>query len=364
MGKAESPVKIGNMIVKNRFLRSATMENMADAHGMVTDDLLKLYYDLALGGSGLIITGACAIQPEGRVWEHQMAIWSDQHIEGMSQLGKIIHRYGEGCKCAVQLHHGGMSGFGYSYGTKDTGFSLKDATEHEIENTITAFGTAALRAKKAGFDAIGVHGAHGYLISQFLSPVTNNRTDRWGGSLKNRTRFAREICRSIRENVGEDMPLLWKINCADFHENGQAIDDYTKVAKDLVSSGADLIELSGGLKNQVALRAELKKKAGSNEAYFKDAIKPFRNATGKSALAVTGGVRSMGVIEGLLDEGLDLVGLCRPLICEPHLPNRLLNTPDKRSAKCTSCNKCLLRIAHRPLKCVEFDEMERIIKSL
>ena len=364
MERAGSPIVIKKMTIKNRFLRSATMENMSDSDGVVTDDLLKLYYDLALGGSGLIITGACAIEHKARVWDHQAAIWSDEHIEGMSKIARIIHLYGDGCKCGVQLHHGGMAGYGYSYGAEGSNYSLKDATETEIEDVIKAFGQAAVRVKMAGFDAVAVHGAHGYLISQFLSPITNTRADSWGGSLENRTRFAVEVCNAIRENVGDDVSLLWKMNCADFLEDGQGIEEYAKIAEKLVAAGVDLIELSGGLKDQIKLRAKLKKEAGAAEAYFRDAIKPFRQAVGKSALAITGGIRSLKVMEELLDEGLDLLGMCRPLICEPDLPNRLLNTPDKRTAKCTSCNKCLVRIARRPLKCVEFDEMEKIIKAL
>jgi len=355
---------VKDMTIKNRFLRSATMENMADTDGFVTNELLKVYYDLALGGTGLIITGACSVEERAKTWHQQTAIWSDQHIESMGKIARIIQDYGDGCKSAVQLHHGGMVGFGYSYGAKDTQYSLKNATEAEIRDVIKAFGKSALRVKKGGFDAVAVHGAHGYLISQFLSPVTNKRTDSWGGNLENRMRFIKEICYSIRENIGDAMPLLWKLNCADFHEGGQEIEAYAEVAKILVAAGVDLIELSGGLKDQIKLRAKLMKKAGAREAYFRDEVKPFRQAVGKSLLAITGGIRSLTVIEELLEEGLDLVGISRPLICEPALPDRLLKTPDKRSAKCTSCNKCLLRIAEQPLKCVEFDEFKKIVERL
>ena len=194
----ETPYTIQNMTVKNRILRSATMENMADDQGFVTDALVNLYYDLAIGGTGLIITGASAIEQKGRVWSHQTAVWDDSYIEGLAQIAKVTHQHGSNCKCAIQLHHGGMTGFGYSYGAKDSGYSLNDASESEIRKTIGAFGKAALRVKKAGFDAISVHAAHGYLISQFMSPLTNNRIDQWGGSLAKRMRFALEVCRSIR----------------------------------------------------------------------------------------------------------------------------------------------------------------------
>jgi 2,4-dienoyl-CoA reductase-like NADH-dependent reductase (Old Yellow Enzyme family) len=364
MGTLDQAFSMNEMIVKNRILRSATMENMADSEGHVTSGLLKLYYLLSTGGAGLIVTGAAAVERSGRVWNHQLAVWDDQCLGGLTKLAKVIHAYGEGCKCAVQLHHGGVSGYGYSYGGKQTKFSLDDAPHQIIEKTIASFGEAALRVKRAGFDAVGVHAAHGYLISQFLTPVTNHRTDEWGGSLENRMRFALGVVRSIRDSVGEKMPILWKMNCDDYHEGGQGIGEYAMIAGKLVEDGVDLIELSGGLKDQMKLRAQLAKEVGHQEAYFRRAIQPFRDAIGGKALAITGGIRSLVVMEALLNQGVEFIGMCRPLICEPDLPRRLLVSPDKRTAKCTSCSKCLLRIAREPVKCVEFDEFERMIKNL
>jgi 2,4-dienoyl-CoA reductase-like NADH-dependent reductase (Old Yellow Enzyme family) len=356
MLNVDTPYAIQSLTVKNRILRSATMESMADKQGFVTDTLLNLYSDLALGGTGLIITGASAVEQKGKVWKHQTAVWDNRYIKGLARLAGVMHQAGDNCKCAVQLHHGGMAGFGYSYGSKDSGYSLNDAPESEIRNSIDAFGNAALRVKKAGFDAISVHAAHGYLISQFLSPLTNNRTDKWGGNLEKRMRFALEICQSIRSKVGQDFPLLWKMNCADYCNGGSELSDYTQIAAKLVNAGVDLIEVSGGVKEQIKLRSKLKKKAGEKEAYFRDAIGPFKNAIGNKTLAITGGIRSLKIMQGLLDEGVDMLGICRPLISEPDLPNKIFNSPEKNTARCISCNKCLLRIASQPLKCVEFDK--------
>jgi 2,4-dienoyl-CoA reductase-like NADH-dependent reductase (Old Yellow Enzyme family) len=352
----QSPYTIRNMTVKNRILRSATMENMADDRGFVTDALVNLYHDLALGGTGLIITGAAAVKEKGRVWSHQTAVWDDSYIEGLAQIAEVIHQHSS--KCAIQLHHGGMTGFGYSYGAKDSGYSLNDASESEIRKTIGAFGKAALRVKKAGFDAISVHAAHGYLISQFMSPLTNNRTDKWGGNLEKRTRFALEVCRSIRNKVGKDFPLHWKMNSADYCNGGSEITEYAQIAGKLVKAGVDLIEVSGGVKEQIKLRGKLKKEAGEKEAYFRDAIQPFRKAIGNKALAITGGIRSLNIMQGLIDEGVDMLGICRPLISEPDFPNKIFDSPEKNTARCTSCNKCLLQIATQPLKCVEFDKAD------
>ncbi|MBT8367259.1 MAG: NADH:flavin oxidoreductase [Deltaproteobacteria bacterium] len=356
MLKLETPFTIRKLTVKNRILRSATMENMADDRGFVTDALVNLYYNLALGGTGLIITGAAAVEQKGRVWSHQTAVWDDRHIIGLAQIAEVIQHHGS--KSAIQLHHGGMTGFGYSYGSQNSGYSLNDASDSDIRNTIEAFGSAALRAKKAGFDAIAVHAAHGYLISQFLSPLTNNRSDNWGGNLEKRMRFALEVCRSIRNKVGPDFPLLWKMNCADYCNGGSDIGEYAQIAKKLVKAGVDLIEVSGGVKEQIKLRRKLKKEAGEKEAYFRNAIKPFRNAIGDKALAITGGIRSLNIMQGLIDEGVDMLGICRPLISEPDFPNKIIYLAENNTARCISCNKCLLRIATQPLRCVEFDKTD------
>ena len=358
MLNVEIPYAIQDLTVKNRILRSATMESMADREGFVTDALVNLYKNLALGGSGLIITGATAVEQDGKVWSHQTAVWDDRYIKGLAAIAKVIYQHGNNCKCAVQLHHGGMAGFGYSYGSKDSGYSINDATEFEIRKTIEAFGDAALRVKKAGFDAIAVHAAHGYLISQFLSPLTNRRIDKWGGNLEKRMRFALEICQSIRNKVGQGFPILWKMNSSDYCNGGSELADYAQIAEKLVQAGVDLIEVSGGVKEQINLRSKLKKKAGKLEAYFRDAIEPFRNAIGNKTLAITGGIRSLNIMEGLIDDGANILGICRPLISEPDFPRKLFDSPENITARCTSCNKCLLRIATQPLKCVEFDKTD------
>lgn len=352
--------------IKNRFFRSATVESMADTEGHVTDQLLKLYYDLAKGGTGLIVTGIGAVSPSGKTLINQIGVWDDEHIPGLKKLAKVMHQYGgENTFCTVQLQHSSMGKYGYSIGGIQKEFTLSDLSEEKIKSIIKEFALAAGRLKTAGFDGVGVHGAHGYLISAFISPAINNRADHWGGSLENRMRFPIEIYSAIREEVGDDFPILWKMNTDDFDEKGQGIEEYLKVAKKLAELGMDLIEMSGGLKNQKKLRSKLMKEAGRKEAYFRNAIPRFREAVGdKTALAHTGGFRSLEVMEEVLNEGVDFIGLSRPLIAEPDLPNRLLYSPDKRPAKCTSCLKCLTHVANQPLKCVEFDPFCPVLRSI
>lgn len=364
MGILGTPLRIKNLEVKNRFLRSATMEYMADTEGRVTDDLLKLYYEVARGGSGVIITGCSAVEESGKGWGHQLGVWDDSQIEGLAKLAKVIHAFGDGCVAAVQISRQGATGTGYSYGAFGDGFTLEELTDDRIEAIITAYGDAARRVREAGFDAVQVHGAHGYLVSQFLSPALNKRTDAWGGSLENRMRFPLAIQRAMRKAAGEDFPVFWKLNTSDYVSGGANAEEYSEVASNLVTNGVALIELSGGLKDQIKLRAKLRQEAGSKEAYFRGAIPRFRAAINDTPLAITGGIRSMAVMEDLLEQGVDLIGMCRPVICEPDLPNRLLQSPDKRTAKCTSCNKCLRRIAAQAVKCVEFDSFQHVLNAL
>jgi 2,4-dienoyl-CoA reductase-like NADH-dependent reductase (Old Yellow Enzyme family) len=364
MGILGTPLQIKELVAKNRFLRSATMEYLADLEGKVTDDLLKLYYDVARGGSGLIVTGCAAVEQSGKGWAHQLGVWDDGQIEGLAKLARVMHTFGDGCLCAVQISRQGATGTGYSYGTFGHGFTLEELTDEQIEGIITAYGDAARRVREAGFDAVQVHGAHGYLVSQLFSPALNTRTDAWGGSLENRTRFPLAVQRAIRRGVGDDFVVMWKLNTSDYVEDGAGVDEYAQAAGMLVEAGVDLIEMSGGVKEQIALRARLRKEAGEREAYFAAALGAFRDAVGSAPLALTGGIRSPQVMEELLGRGVDLIGVCRPIICEPDFPRRLLSSPDKRTAKCTSCSQCLRRIATQGVKCVEFDQFQEVIRGV
>lgn len=351
----KKPITIKNLTIPNRILRSATMENMADSNGFVTEGLKRLYISVAQGGAGLIVVGGSAVEPRGKVWKHQIAIWNDGFIDSLSKIPEAIHENGNG-KCAIQLHHGGAAGFGYSYGAGGGTFDINSTSASEIKKIIGAFGKAAARSVAAGFDAIAIHGAHGYLISQFLSPAINQRSDPWGGSLENRMRFATEVSFAIRSEAGVDIPLIWKMNCSDYVNGERDLSEYAQAAGVLVAAGVDLIEVSGGIRNQIKLRGDLKKKSGEAEAYFKHAIQPFRDTIGKKILSITGGIRSRKVMEEILDEGVDMVGVCRPIISEPDFPKKIFENGEYKRARCISCNKCLLHIAEHPLKCVHFDK--------
>ena len=359
-----TPFTLLDKDIPNRFLRSATMESMADCQGLVTDELLELYDRLAQGGSGIVITGCAAVQPSGRAWSRQLGAWDDAHIPGLERLARLIHTIGIKTLCAVQLAHQGSAGYGYSYGALEHSWSLGDLSEQAISQVIDDFAKAAARTVTAGFDAVAVHGAHGYLVSEFFSPVTNTRSDHWGGTLEKRMHFPLEVCAAIRREIGTEVPILWKQNVSDFIEGGAGEEEYSALASALVANGVDMIELSGGLKDQIKLRAKLGRAAGKAEAYFGYAVPEFRKAVGKAALAVTGGLRSLEAMESLLEQGVDFVGLCRPLISEPDLPMRLMHGPDLRKSRYTSCNKCLLHISKEPLSCIEFDPFQAKLRQL
>ncbi len=364
MGMLKQPLALGGMEVKNRLLRSATMESMADLDGGVTDALLETYLDLARGGVGLIISGACAVAEDGRAWPNQMGAWDDDHVAGLARLAAMVHVHGQGCKGAVQLHHKPAGATGYSYGGIVEEKSLADLGEDDIARLAGAYGQAAARVKQAGWDAVAVHGGHGYLVSEFFSPATNPRDDQWGGGIEGRLRFPLAVQGAITEAVGPDFPVLWKINTSDFLEDGAGLEDYAALAGRLAGAGVSLIEMSGGIKDQIRLRAKLRREAGEAEAYFLPALEAFRAQAPDTPLALTGGLRSPAAMEAALAAGADMLGLSRPLISEPDLSHRLLATQDKRPARCTSCNKCLLHIASQPLKCVEFDPLQEVIKAL
>ena len=245
------PKKIGKLEIKNRFVRSATYEGLATEDGEITDKLINFYKTLSEGGCGLIITSYAFIQEIGRANVKQLGIYKDDFIPGLTKLANIVHEHGEGCKVALQIVHAGRQ----SPHVKETvapsavleKFSNKmprEMTIGEIEETIEAFSQAARRAKEAGFDAVQLHGAHGYLISEFLSPYTNRRIDNYGGNTDKRLRFVEQIYRRSRELVGDDFPILIKMNCDDFLEGGITLEESKKITKMLSNIGFDAIEIS------------------------------------------------------------------------------------------------------------------------
>ena len=345
--------------IKNRLVRSAMETGMGDLTGHVTVDILNTYRKAAEGGVGLIITEAIGVHPLGRSFHEQIAAWEDKNVPGLKQLSDEIHIHGEGAVVFAQLQSAGASGWGYSYGQVDTEISLDTMPEEQIGTLIQSFGEAAARIKKAGFDGIEFHGGHGYIISQFLSPAVNNRTDKWGGSLEKRMRFPLEIYRAVRQQVGNDFPVGIKMNTADYLPGGHWVEDTFKIAKRFAEEGFDFIEASGGMGFMTELRESLRKKVGEKEYYFSEAVNKFVDVLKgtDTALMVVGGIGSPRVMEKLLGQGVDFISLARPWLCEPDFANRV-KAGDLRRVQCVSrerlCNLCLTKLATGSVTCYKF----------
>ena len=359
------PVKIRGMAIKNRFVRSATYDGCAEKTGHVSPAQIEIYRKLAEGGVGLIITGITYVHASGQISPFQNSLAGDDCIPGFEALAKAVHD--RGAKIAVQLFHGGREiakvyrterkqAIAPSFVRDDPYFHApyRAMTDEEIGEVIAAFGDAAARAREAGLDAVQIHGAHAYLLSQFLSPFTNRRADQWGGSLSNRLRLHREIYRDIRANVGQDYPVLIKIGVQDGFPRGLEFQEGKRAAEYLARWGFDALEISSGLRGPGYENSEFRTGIGRSEqeGYFRQWCKEIRRAVDIPVIMV-GGLRSPGLMEDVIRSGdADLVSLSRPLIREPGIINEWKKN-DQHRATCISCNKCFEAILEgKGLHCV------------
>ncbi|MGM0454465.1 MAG: NADH:flavin oxidoreductase [Thermodesulfobacteriota bacterium] len=341
-------ITIKNMKLPNRFVRSATWEAMATDGGAVTPKLIRTMKELAEGGIGMIVSGHAYILPEGQAGPWQMGIHDDNLIDGLREMTSAVHDAGG--KIIAQLAHAGTQASEKLTGHAPMAVSVFDGladsprveiTAAYIEKLTAAFADAAARAKTAGFDGVQIHSAHGYLLSQFLSPYYNRREDAYGGTIENRARVHREVLKAIRSAVGDDYPVLVKLNSRDFTDEGLSLEDSLFAAKMLEQGGLDAIEVSGGvltgsgksLPSRTGITAEEK------EAYFADEARQFKGAV-DIPLILVGGMRSYTVVESVIESGVaDMVSLARPLIREPDLVKRW-KAGDTRKAECNSDNLC------------------------
>jgi len=336
---------IKSMVLSNRFVRSATWEGMAAGDGSVTPRLIDAQKQLAAGGVGLIISGHAYVSKEGQAGNWQLGVYSDAALPGLTAMADAVHALGG--RIALQLAHAGgragsrisgMEPIGPSVMETDFEIPVREMTIEDIERVAEAFALAAGRAKKAGFDAVQIHAAHGYLLSQFLSPYFNKREDEYGGSVENRARLPIRVLKAIRKTVGPDFPVLIKLNAEDFIPGGLTVADMVGVSAMLEREGIDAIEMSGGTflsgKNNPS-------RAGKQdpEAYYEDAARAYKQEVAVPLMLV-GGIRTLETAERLVGSGItDYISLCRPLIREPALVNRW-KSGDRRPALCVSDNGC------------------------
>ena len=341
--------KIGRLELRNRFVRSATWDGSADDSGRVTNRSVALYRKLGQGEIGLIITGHAFVSKLGQATPGQYGIYSDDFIPGLRRLTLAVHK-AEG-KIAIQITHAGInSGYLEKQGIQVPAVSADvevrrphyEMSDEDIEAIISDFTAAAQRAVEAGFDAVQLHGAHGYLMSQFLSPITNRRQDRWGGSLENRHRFHLEVVSRIRKAVGPDFPILIKFGVRDDDENGLPIEDGVETAQQMQTQGIDAIEVSGGIGLSPVSRGE---------AFYRDRAAFVKRAI-YIPVIVVGGIRSLQTAQSIIDNGdADLISMSRPFIREPGLVARW-KKEQQGTAKCISCSRCFIFPSRGlPLQC-------------
>ena len=339
---------MNTMVLANRFIRSATWEGLAGNDGSATQKLTDMLSRVSAGGVALVITGNAYVSREGQTFPWQLGIHSDGILPGLSAMTKAIHAAGG--KIVVQLSHAGSSAafplsglepVGPSVPETETGLAGREMTRGDIQRVIQAFADAAVRARAAGFDGLQIHGAHGYLISQFLSPFYNRRRDEYGGNIENRARFPLEILEAVRKAVGGDYPVLIKLNSADFLSGGFTEEDMLRTAAMLEEGGIDAIELSGGtpLSGQYSPVRKGKPGPGVAEVYYEAAARRYKEERAVPLMLV-GGIRTFETSTRLVAEGIaDYIALSRPLICEPDLVNRW-QSGDVRPSLCLSDSGC------------------------
>jgi len=351
MKKLFEITKMNQMALKNRFVRSATWEGLANPDGSCSEELVDLMINLAKGQVGLIISSHAYVNPAGQAGIRQLGIYDDRLVNSYQKMVEKIHK--ERSKIVLQITHAGCRAsiqlvknkpFGPSSIEVKDCLNCREITISEIFQIIEDFKNAAVRAKNAGFDGVQIHAAHGYLLSQFLSPFFNKRKDKYGGNLENRTRFILEIFSAIRNELGKQFTVIVKLNSDDFIEGGFNQNEMLQVSRMLESVGIDAIELSGGTSLNISKYSFSRTEENNNlkdEVYYCDAAKLYKEKM-TIPLILVGGIRSYEVSKELIEKELtDYISLSRPLIREPQLIKRWESGITNR-ATCISCNKCFV----------------------
>jgi 2,4-dienoyl-CoA reductase-like NADH-dependent reductase (Old Yellow Enzyme family) len=345
-----TPARIGTLELKNRLVRSATAERLAtEPMGRPTPALAALYAELARGGVGLIVTGHAYVAPEGKAHPEMLGAHCDQLIPGLKTLAEAVHAAGG--RIALQINHGGRQCDGDctpdimapSAVPNPAGRTPREMAPAEIAAAVDAFAQAARRAQVASMDAVQIHAAHGYLVGQFLSPHTNRRNDAWGGDFERRLRFLAAVCEAVRGQVGSEYPVFIKLGMMDNLDrvpDGLTPEDGARIAGRLAGSGLDALEISGGAGGgQGDFNTRLAVGSKAPEAYFRSLARRAKAATSLPVILV-GGLRTRATMDDVLASGdADLLSLCRPLIREPDLPNRL-KSGDATASACISGGRC------------------------
>ena len=372
-GPLFAPGRLGPHTTRNRIVRAGTSESMGSDDGSATPRQAALYEELARAGTAVITTGHMFCHSRGQYTRRQTGIHADAVVPSLRLLPEAIHRHG--ALAVAQLAHAGSQSrvrdneplAPSPVPNELTGRPVGASTEAEIEEAVAAFGAAARRAVEAGFDGVHIHGANGYLISEFSSPVTNKRDDGWGGSPERRDRFAVEVVRAVRSAVPATMSVTMKLGMVDAVPGGLGLEESIPRARRLVAEGLDGIEVSSNVmrlatdsaRQYVAVdrRRALEDlllhrlhKGPEAEAYFVPWAQRLRAEVDTTIIAV-GGMRRTETMGAVIASGhADFVALARPLIREPDLVAQIAAGRTGR-VDCTSCNICLMHEDHHTLRC-------------
>ena len=336
---------VNKMVLNNRFIRSATMDGMA-RDGFVSDNEIKLYQDLGKGEIGLIFSHGLYPTKEGQCSPGQISVHNDDAILSLKKMVEAVHQ--NGGKIAAQILHGGWMCSHQTTGLQPVGPSsiihplskaeIRELSSDEVHKLVDDYAQAAQRIKEAGFDGVQLHAAHSWILSAFLSPVTNKRDDEWGGTNEKRTNLVKQICQAIRKETGPDYPIMVKLGVKDYHPEGKTIDDGIEQAKLLEESEVDAIEVSEGLEQDFFhhIRPEV------TSPYYLDECRQVKQALNIPVMLV-GGMRRINDMKAVIEDGIaDAISMCRPFIMDPYLVKKIRQGSIENSG-CTSCNGCIGR---------------------
>lgn len=343
--KLFSPVQIGSLTVKNRIVFPPMSTKFAAADGTVTERLINYYEARARGGAGLVTVEATYVHRSGNSFTRGLSLAEDRVIPGLKDMVSRMKRHG--ARVSIQLQHGGRAASAAASGQAVLVVSsipgltpyadTREISEEEIAMLIKAWGDAAVRAREAGLDVIELHGAHGYLISQFFSPYTNRRQDAWGGSRENRMRFALEVYREVRRRVGDDFPVTYRMSAVEGVDGGITLDDSRALARALAAEGINGLHVSVGLRETNFM---VSPPSCVPRGWNADLARSIRDCVGAAVpVIVAGRITDEDVAEKILEEEkADLVAMGRPLIADPFLPEKVLHT-HAPVIRCISCNE-------------------------
>jgi len=341
-----TPFQAKGLRFKNRIVMPALASFLFDDEGMVTDAILEHYRRRAQSGVSMVIVEACAVSPEGIVSKHQGRIYDDRFVEGLSKLAQVIKE--EGVIAGIQIHHAGRQTSPKVIKRDPVAPSplpcptirskVEPLTKEQIMELIRKFADAAERAVSAGFDLIEIHGAHGYLINQFLSRFSNIREDEYGGDISGRTRFAREVVEEIRRRIGWDFPLSFRISAQEFVPNGLTVEESIEIIKILIDAGIDIINVSAG--------CDATPEWISQPMYMKKAC--IADSAGKIKEAVSIPVMTAGrindpiVADEILSKGwADFICMGRAILADPELPEKARQGRINEINMCIACCNCM-----------------------